>query len=296
MGWKMRGDEIYYYRSQRDARGRSRQVYVGKGTRAAQEATELATRRAAKARDRLAAQQDDERHAAAIAPLLRVIGLSTTLVAGQMAELGFHRHDRGPWRKRRMFQRHLPTAPVEYPPEVIAASERAMNGDHTALPEVRKAFIEHPTLLAEFGDLTRIAEKSLVEVLAKDNLIQSEAASRHAEDRRVALFAECESEVEKLLVERIVLCEMEVQVAVTQSAKVAWNEASKVSAGAEKRVDQAHARLLAATRALADVRRALRPTRTPLDLVRGGTNEGPVERNRLADRGRPVAHAEPVDN
>lgn len=284
MGWKIRKGGRYYYLAERGIDGRPRRVYLGAGPEAVAAATRVAGRQAARAQDRADAHRDDERHRTAIAPLLTLVERSTVLVTRLMTAAGYHRHDRGPWRKRRMTAPTPETEPVDYPPDVKEACERAANGDPTAVPAVRAAFDRFPSLLAEFGDLARVAEDFLVGVLAGDNLLRAEAASRYPRDRRAALFAECESEVERVVAERVVLCETEVRVAVAQAAKLAWSEGSRVSAAADKRVDQAHARLLAATRALADVRRALRPARSPLDLLTGGTPEGPVGRNRVAGR------------
>lgn len=284
MAWKPRKGKRYFYHSYRGADGKPRKVYAGRGSVAERIAEALGQQQASRLDNRIRARNLAERYAAALAPLQELIQLSRQLVTTRMSTLGFHRHDRGHWRKKRMSD-PTPPNPVEYPPTVHAAFERAAAGDRDALPEVRKAFDTYPELLAYFDDLAKVAHQSLLTLISGNDHLAAESARRQALARRETLLAECESDVEKLLAERLVLCEVEVHVAIIQAAQFARQEpGSPTATTSARRVDQAHARLMSAARALADVRRALRPTRSPMDFVAGTTSEGPILRNRVRNR------------
>jgi hypothetical protein len=100
MGWESRGGRAYYYRGRR-AGGRVVKEYVGAGP-----AADLVARHDALARDRRQAEAEAARRTAdelaaldaAVAPLDEL----TDLVArAALLSAGYHRPNRGPWRKRR---------------------------------------------------------------------------------------------------------------------------------------------------------------------------------------------------
>jgi hypothetical protein len=100
MAWQTRGNSAYYYRSRREG-GRVVRDYFGGGPEA-ELAAELDRRRRA---ERIAlvaeAEADRERHATAARPLDELALLTDLLLDTTLAVAGYHRHDRGPWRKRR---------------------------------------------------------------------------------------------------------------------------------------------------------------------------------------------------
>jgi hypothetical protein len=120
MAWERRGNGSYYYTAQRVG-GRVVKRYVGTGRLA-----ELAAQLDAVTRERDAHEADERRRvrdelaalAAALAPLNELADL---LTAAALLAAGFHRHHRGPWRKRRARSR----------PEEPAAAEAR----HRAHPE-----------------------------------------------------------------------------------------------------------------------------------------------------------------
>src|SRR5215468_6171837 len=100
MPWEQRGEKRYYYH---DKRVGSRVVrrYLGTGVIAELVATvdDLARlERTIEVRERRAEQ---ERFAAAAAPLLELCDCSERLARAALLAAGFHRHDRGAWRFRR---------------------------------------------------------------------------------------------------------------------------------------------------------------------------------------------------
>src|SRR5262245_19717930 len=97
-----------------------------------------------------------------------------------------------------------------YPPELKAILERASRGDLTAMPELKKAFDERPELAALFGDLVRHAEEALLNLAAGSCLVAREAIARQAAELRARLAETAGSELEKLLIDRIVISWLEV--------------------------------------------------------------------------------------
>ena len=100
MPWQQQGNKRYYYRSVR-VRGRPVRRYVGCGqvaelVAAADDLSRLT--RAIHARERRAEQ---ERLAAAEAPLLRLCQAADDLARAALLAANFHQHTRGSWRRRR---------------------------------------------------------------------------------------------------------------------------------------------------------------------------------------------------
>lgn len=90
MGWVKRGNRKYYYRSRR-VNGRVVKEYLGCGP----EAEEAARRDAA--------EREYRKKSAALAAVNNELKERTKLlIAATMYAAGYHRHDRGRWRKRRV--------------------------------------------------------------------------------------------------------------------------------------------------------------------------------------------------
>ena len=102
MAWQVVGGRKYYYRHRRVG-GRPRTVYVGAADDPAAELAAAADHlrrlgREAAARERHAEQA---RQQEAQAPLVRLCAVSDVLTRAALLSAGFHRHHRGPWRRRR---------------------------------------------------------------------------------------------------------------------------------------------------------------------------------------------------
>ena len=102
MAWQVVDGRKYYYRHRRDG-GRPRTVYVGAAGSPAAELAAAADHlrrleREAAARERHAEQA---RQQEAQAPLVRLCAVSDVLTRAALLSAGFHRHHRGPWRRRR---------------------------------------------------------------------------------------------------------------------------------------------------------------------------------------------------
>lgn len=100
MGWEQRGGRRYFYAAERVG-DRVVKRYVGSG-RVAELAAELdADTRAGKDADTERDRKEREELDALDNALNDVNELADALTAAALVAAGFHRHHRGPWRKRR---------------------------------------------------------------------------------------------------------------------------------------------------------------------------------------------------
>ena len=180
----------------------------------------------------------------------------------------------------------LPTPPA-LPAEVLDVLERGNAGDLSALPALKEAFDERPELGAVFGDLARQAELALLALVAGSSLTAREAITRQVAELRGRLRANVNSELEKLLVERVVLSWLEVHYGDIDLAQHLLRQpgASPATQAAQKRLDRAQVRFLTASKALATVQKLLGPARPTLELL-SHVPEGPVHQCGDAARAR----------
>ena len=137
--------------------------------------------------------------------------------------------------------------------------KRAEQGDHKALPPIRDFFNAAPEMWQEYGNLAIIAERALVKVAAGENLVLKESVEQTMDSMRAELAGPHPTPLERLLVDRIVACWLQVQYADAVYAQgmkdlgIAWGDYH------QRRQDRAHRRYLSAIRSLAQVRRLLSP-------------------------------------
>jgi hypothetical protein len=100
MAWERRSNGLYYYRSHREGR-RVRKEYIGSGPTAILIAEMDRTIRADRATWK-ADQRERRRSIEAADESLAVIDQATDIaLSNALIAAGFHRHNRGEWRKRR---------------------------------------------------------------------------------------------------------------------------------------------------------------------------------------------------
>jgi hypothetical protein len=88
--------------------------------------------------------------------------------------------------------------------------KRAGQGDHKALPAIRDFFNAAPAMWREYGNLATIAERALVNVAAGENLVLKEAVEKTMDSMRAELAGSHPTPLERLLVDRIVACWLQV--------------------------------------------------------------------------------------
>ena len=136
---------------------------------------------------------------------------------------------------------------------------RARKGDRSTLPEVRRILSDPHEVDALGGDLALQAEASFVQALAGKDLVLTEALPRKLDALRAELAGPNPTPVERLLVERVVACWLQVQDAEVRFAQGQGNLSIKQADYYQRRMDGANRRYLAALKALAVARKLALP-------------------------------------
>jgi len=170
--------------------------------------------------------------------------------------------------------------------------QRAEGGDETVLGELRVALNANPWVWERYGDLAKQSQGAWLQLVAGNNLLLLESARRKAEQLRAELAGPAPSPLERLLIERIVATWLQVHYSDASYAQLKGTNPAQHTA-ALQRQNSAQQRYLQAVKALATVRKLLRPGLSPVDLALRPVPERPA--GRLA--GAPVAaQGEPVLN
>ena len=170
--------------------------------------------------------------------------------------------------------------------------QRAEQGDETVLGELRAALDVNPWVWERYGDLAKQSQGAWLQLVAGKNLLLLESAQRKAEQMRAELAGPAPSPLERLLVERVVSTWLQVHYSDASYAQLKGATPAQ-HATALGRQNSAQGRHLQALRALATVRRLLRPGLSPVDLAMRPVPERPA--GRLAGASAP-ADGEPVLN
>ena len=224
MPWKTRGGRAYYYESEREG-DRVRSRYIGSGETAplSISQSEVIERDLPQAGgyDRKAKCDKAERFSARIDRACRLL----TVTAEAILEAdGYHRHHRGPWRRRRTMS--VETLPAKSGQPASELAERYQGGEAEAREEIR-AFIDK----AEAGDrqaaaqvakmiqaiprpadiiapdIAKVVEERLIRrSYGKDAHASMEAVRYRLASLRQELAGPSPSAVERLLAERAALC------------------------------------------------------------------------------------------
>jgi hypothetical protein len=214
LGWKNRRNYTsYYYRSVRVG-GRVVSRYAGcHELGQVAELIDLMERAERRDRDdrarleREAAEAEDRARGATSATVDAIASLALELA-------GYHRPNRSRWRRRRRMPKSLegPAYAGELGPEPVGIEQetdlnavlRAIDGDHEAIPAVRRLFARDPAGMIETcgGNLARRVERRLVGIHAKKDRALELALERKLVALRAELAGERPTPLERLLVER----------------------------------------------------------------------------------------------
>jgi hypothetical protein len=137
--------------------------------------------------------------------------------------------------------------------------ERARQGDEAALPLVRK-MLEKPEFVdALGGNLAWQAEHSLIRAAVGDNLAAREALTRKLELLRAELAGPSPTPLERLLVERVAACWLQLHHADILLAQQGHTFTLRQLEYHQRTRDRAHKRYLSAIKTLALVRKLALP-------------------------------------
>jgi hypothetical protein len=147
--------------------------------------------------------------------------------------------------------------------------KRALAGDPAVLPQLKQAFDNHPELTGLFGDLVEHAEQALVQLAAGGNLVAEEALHRRLAELRAELLDSGSSALERLLIDRIIIGWLEVYHGDIDLAQQLVQQPANLAAAlaAQRRLDRAQRRFLAAIRALVTTQKLLRPALSPVQIA-----------------------------
>jgi hypothetical protein len=169
---------------------------------------------------------------------------------------------------------------------------RAEEGDESVLPELRAALDVNGWAWQDYGNLGRQSEAAWLQLIAGKNLMLHEATRRKAAQLREELAGPEPSPLERLLVERVVACWLQASYADAAYAQMKGVTPAQ-HAAALGRQNSAQQRFVLAVKALATVRKLLRPGLSPVDLALRPVPERPA--GRLAGASA-AAEGEPVLN
>ena len=134
--------------------------------------------------------------------------------------------------------------------EVRQILARARRGDTSTLPVLRRWLEEAEGVEVLGGNLAREAEREFVHSIAGEDLAVWEALTRKLELLRAELAGPAPTPVERLLVERVVACWLQVQDADLRYARAAGLSGQRLD-DYQRRMDRAHRRYLSAIKTLA---------------------------------------------
>ncbi len=175
--------------------------------------------------------------------------------------------------------------------EVARLLERARNGDATVLPQLRRLLDESPEMWQSYGDLAAQARASWVQLAAGQNLLLDECLTRKAAELQKELAGETPSPLEQLLVDRVVVCWLQVSFYDSLVAQTREYTPAKLRM-LQQQHDGAQRRYLTAMKTLATVRKLLTPSRSPVEIA----TKLAGERSGLRLRQAPVEAGVPVAN
>lgn len=309
MGWVERGSGRYYVRSVW-VRGRPVTRYIGRG-----EVADIVARRDAIEREwkrfrrrefeeeRVWLQETEEQ-------VIRACDQVEPLASAALVAAGFHKHNRGVWRRRIMKNevnkapeslddalkaallphpgRELPLPDDDStPPEqdqsfrpILDLIERAQAGDESARPQLRRV-LAHPqgqALMVQIcgGDLARRVRDALIAQVSSGNIMVEEATRARVETLRDELAGPDPGPIVRVLAERAALCWLD-----AHAADLAFLENMKgmqltEAEFRERMRARANARFLAAARSLMQVQKLA------ASAIRRGAHDQQADANPVA--------------
>lgn len=152
-----------------------------------------------------------------------------------------------------------PTNDVKLPQtqaELRKVLERAQDGDEKVLPVVQR-LLENPAHVTFFGgDLAGSVVDGFAEAIAEDDIGRCEAVRRKLELLRAELLGDNPTPIERMLVERVVACWLQLQ-----EAELRYAQDPTITYGDDQRcLDSITRRFLASVRALLVARKMSVPT------------------------------------
>jgi hypothetical protein len=144
--------------------------------------------------------------------------------------------------------------------------KRAEAGDLSVLRALRQVLADKPELWRGYGDLAAQAEGSLIRLVAAKNLLLTESLFLKLAALKEELGGESPSPLERLLIERVTACWLQVNYLDTLVAQAQGSSPERVKMLLAQQ-NAAHRRQLAAIKTLATVRKLLTPALSPVQIA-----------------------------
>lgn len=138
--------------------------------------------------------------------------------------------------------------------------DRAKTGDADSMTALRELLDRTPEVRAGVvGMLEDLVECKVIGSIANDNAVFEEGVHRRLDDLRKELGGPSPNPIERLCVDRIALCWLQVHEADLRAARPEGRSIAQANFES-KRQDRAHKRLLSAIKTLATIRKLALPT------------------------------------
>jgi hypothetical protein len=145
--------------------------------------------------------------------------------------------------------------------EIEAVVDQARRGDKSSLPRLRELLDEYPDLWRHCGDLAAHAQAAWANLATGTNLYMRETVAWKTEAMRKELAGPSPSPLERLLVERVVVCWVQLHyLEMIEAHSRSQGESPALTVYRGRRQALAQRGYLSAVAALATVRRLLSPT------------------------------------
>jgi hypothetical protein len=159
---------------------------------------------------------------------------------------------------------------------------RGERGDRSVLPELRQFLDATPRMWELHGDVSRKAEEALARLAAGDDLVLSECLMRKQAALRAELAGSEASALEQSLADRVAICSLAVGYFDCLLGRSEGRSMESIEP-LRRHLDAAHRRFLSAAKTLAEVRRLLRRSPSPLQIatsLQGDTSPVGTRRER----------------
>lgn len=159
---------------------------------------------------------------------------------------------------------------------IRALTKKANNGDEKALAELRGLLgaAEWDSLVKQFGDMAKNAEKELLAKFTGKNALLVECIRRRLESMRAELSGPSPTPIERLLVQRVVASWLQVYHA---DCMIAMNLEKSLGTCEQlaRLQDRAHKRFLSTVKTLATIRRLALPIKVDVNVAGTVTTKAP---------------------
>jgi hypothetical protein len=158
--------------------------------------------------------------------------------------------------------------------ELETLVRQGMAGDQSVLPALRDLLDTRPELWQDLETLADRVRQAWLQRLTGTDVVAQEILTRQLQAMQAEVAGPYATPLERLLVERIAICWLQMQQADLTAAQMLTKPSPVQESWVQQRQDRAQGRLLMAIKALAQVRKLLRPGATVQVTIAQQVNVG----------------------